>query len=574
MTSLSPDDFRKLLLAEMTKLAAEHNWNLNQEFGRGYAFQLWCAITYSGYDQEVETEPEQAMMYGSKDLGADLVFEDSNRKHLIIAQCKYLSLTERKNIDESDVASFVNRHALFSDQFWVRSNASEAAKEALIDYADRLANGWRASYLFFSTGRITERIADLVETFNEKYRKDAQPVTCTVYDIAGLKDFYIRSQTLEESIPDEVQLQLPRDRWIQKDDPLPTLLAIVKGNSLRSLYQHHKEALFAFNIRGYLGDRGINTAIRTTAEKKPEEFFYFNNGVSAICTDFFIDKKSNLLIAKKFQIINGAQTVGALRQAAENSSVEVLLRVTKTLGVATEKGFNAEVILYNNSQNVVKVSDFRANDPIQLWLEKKFVEYRNAFRAVLPDVVYVRKRGIKKRGRFTGTGIKLEDAAKIRYAFLNEPTRAIDSPKDMWTRKEDGGVYELAFGLSGREVELWPDSDFEEFLLAIAIFWFVEEETKIEAKNDDLRSFGRLKFHALSLAGVYFRNGEVATSPKDLLANESRFRTICQSFWLEARRTLIDAYVDALTRQKTTIAAMARNTEQWDHISSVRTLVE
>src|SRR4029077_5028148 len=115
-------------------------------------------------------------------------------------------------------------------------------------------------------------------------------------------------------------------------------------------------------------------------------------------------------------------------------------------------------------------SDFRANDPIQLWLERKFVEYRNAFRAILPDLVYVRKRGMKKRGRFTGTGIKLEDAAKIRYAFLNEPTRAIESPKDMWTRKEDGGVYELAFGLDGREVELWPDSDFEELLLAIAIF--------------------------------------------------------------------------------------------------------
>lgn len=566
MATLSPDDFRKLLQAEMNKLAVEHNWNLNQEFGRGYAFQLWCAITYCGYDQEVDIEPEDAMMYGPKDLGADLVFEDSNRKHVIIAQCKYVSLSERKNIDESDVASFINRHAHFSDQVWVRSHASEKAKEALLDYADRISSGWRASYLFFSTGRSTDRIAELVETVNEKYRKDMQPVTCTVYDISGLKDFYIRSQTLEESIPDEVQLQLPRDKWIEKDQPFPTILAIVKGNALRALYQRHKEALFAFNIRGYLGDRGINEAIRTTAEKKPDEFFYFNNGVSAICTDFSIDKKTNLLTAKKFQIINGAQTVGALRQATENPSVEVLLRVTKTLGVATEKGFNAEIILYNNSQNVVKVSDFRANDPIQLWLEKKFAEYKNAFRALLPDLVYVRKRGMKKRGRFTGTGIKLEDAAKIRYAFLNEPTRAIESPKDMWTRKEDGGVYELAFGLDGKEVELWPDSDFEELLLAIAIFWFVEEETKAESKNEDLKSFGRLKYHALSLAGLYFRRDQAELLPKNLLADDSRFKMVCQSFWAEARRTLIDAYFDAINRQKTTIVALARNTEQWDQM--------
>src|SRR5690349_9445746 len=96
-------------------------------------------------------------------------------------------------------------------------------------------------------------------------------------------------------------------------------------------------------------------------------------------------------------------------------------------------------------------------------------------------------------------GIKLEDAAKIKYAFTNEPTRVLDSPKDLWTAKSDGGVYEDVFGVDGELVERWSDDEFERLLLAIAIFKLVESETKKESEDPDLKSFGRLKYHALGL---------------------------------------------------------------------------
>jgi hypothetical protein len=62
--------------------------------------------------------------------------------------------------------------------------------------------------------------------------------------------------------------------------------------------------------------------------------------------------------------------------AAAEPDVEVLLRVTKAGSVKTEKGFNADVIRYNNTQNIVKLSDFCSNDTIHLGLEKKLAEQR------------------------------------------------------------------------------------------------------------------------------------------------------------------------------------------------------
>jgi hypothetical protein len=58
----------------------------------------------------------------------------------------------------------------------------------------------------------------------------------------------------------------------------------------------------------------------------------------------------------------------------------VLLRITEGESVKTEKGFNADVIRFNNTQNIIKSSDFRSNDPIQLWLEKRSATIAHAAR--------------------------------------------------------------------------------------------------------------------------------------------------------------------------------------------------
>jgi hypothetical protein len=401
-------------------------------------------------------------------------------------------------------------------------------------------------------------VKDVAASRQGEINRDEPAVSFEVMDFSALKELFTEAETLEQSIPEHVEFQLPQDRFTIKDKPHKTLLAIVKGNSLVNLYKKERERLFAYNIRSYLGKKGLNKDIIATAEDDPGSFYYFNNGISAICTSF--DVEDNTLVAENFQIINGAQTLGALSAAKLNSDIEVLLRVTEGLSIKTDRGFNADIIKYNNTQNVVKASDFRSNDRIQTWLENKFKNLRN--RGAIPKITYLRKRSNRKiAGSYV---VRLEDIAKIRHSFNYEPTRSVADPKSLWTVHADGGFYEEAFGIDGEAVDFWPDADFARALFAITLYKAIEEKiTAAVGKDKAFLFLRRLRFFALALASVYFGLKYPNKTAEELLRSEAEFRRMFEEFWVIAIRELNDVHYQATEIDKITGFALVRSEQRW-----------
>jgi hypothetical protein len=458
---MSVDAFKRTVRQGVEEAAKTQGWNETKENERGYAFQKWVGellIKREGLDANVDDG-----MFLSGDLMIDLALEDADRKLLYLVQTKYPSPAQSPPIPEDEVVSFLDRHNVLHDHpDWVRKHSNDQLIEYVGDYLQKLKDGWGIYFYFVSTGRASPKIAELVNEKHTNVRQSFPNVSFQLLDLSGLKELYIQAQTLEQSIPEETRFQLRRNSWVLKSEPHEALLTIVRGNTLAALYKRERERIFAYNIRSYLGWNQLNKDIIETATKRPNEFYYFNNGVSAICTSLEIDEKTNEFVAENFQIINGAQTVGALSVAPQLSpDVEVLLRVSKAGSVKTEKGFNADVIRYNNTQNVVRVSDFRSNDPIHLWLEIKLAEQRPRG-AQDQKFIYERKRSFKRHpGAYVVT---LEEVAKLRYAFFVEPTRSVGDPKSLWTHAQDGGVYEQAFGINGEFPTFWPQDVYEEML--------------------------------------------------------------------------------------------------------------
>jgi AIPR protein len=332
-------------------------------------------------------------------------------------------------------------------------------------------------------------------------------------------------------------------------------------NSLVSLYKKERERLFAYNIRSFLGRKGINKEIIQTASDKPKDFFYFNNGVSAICTRLDFTESTGRLVAHGFQIINGAQTIGSLKNARSLSGdVEILTRITVGSSVKTEKGFNADVIKFNNTQNVVKSSDFRSNDPIQLWLEQKFRNQR-ARGALDCQIEYARKRSFKRHHGVTV--LRFEDLAKIRYTWIYEPTRATADPKSLWAFAADGGFYESAFGVDEELSSSWDEEAFRVVLVAVIAYWKIisriEDTIKTDRKMLWLR---RLRYLALALFKIFVL--ERKHTVEDLLSSSGKFDEAFKRFWSEAFRELISAHHDAVERDKTSVFALARSDSRWN----------
>ena len=249
----------------------------------------------------------------------------------------------------------------------------------------------------------------MVASLDRSVKQKAPSVNFALLDFYDLKERYISSRSIDAPISEYVDIQFPKEYFILKETPHRTILSVIKGNALVNLYKKEKESLFAHNVRSFLGKR-VNKEVVETAVKDPDNFYYFNNGVSAICTK--IEKiGSNSYRFHHFQVINGAQTIGSLRAAGDlDPACEVILRITEGASVKTEKGFNADIIRYNNTQNVVRASDFRANDKIQLWLEDRFNNLK-ARGAVKFPFRYVRKRSFHRvREAYP---IKLEELAKF-----------------------------------------------------------------------------------------------------------------------------------------------------------------
>jgi hypothetical protein len=550
---LSTNEFKSTLQSQLEKTAHEYDLDLSTENGRGRAFQNWVGSIILAAEENLDTDLPEAALY-SRDLGADLVFEDEANKFMLIAQCKYA--TAQKPVDESAANDFFHRHGHYMDRRWVQKHGSEYAVSALGDYADHVADGWKIEYRYVTPGLATDRVNELVTRCQQEYTDAGLAIECSLYDFPALKDYYVGSLSLEESVPAEVAIDLPGGQFFEKEKPYPTVVAVLKGNSLRSLYLQHKQSLYAWNIRGYLGNRGINHEIAETAHDAPSDFFYFNNGVSAVCTDYEI--KENRLVAKNMQIINGAQTVSSLASQSPEGQVEVLFRLTKTQSVKTDKGLNHDIIKFNNSQNAIKLSDFRSNDTIHHFLTDR-IRFSRA-RGAVPACHYIRKRSVGKRG--AGAGVRLEELAKMRYSFLFEPTLVHASPKSLWTPGEEGGVYEKAFGVNGELLDAWSEDTLDRTLLAIGFYFKIGQDAKEQGRKDkDLKFLYRLRYHGLALAGLQFAAADV-TEVHELAHKAPRFEEAFDEFWSVARAVLVTAQTAAEDREITTFA-LVRSAERW-----------
>jgi hypothetical protein len=554
---LSVENFRNKVLQEVQEICTAQGLKFDVEQARGFAFQRWIALLICAHEG---VEEDKFTTFSTNDLKFDVIVEDDNQKVIYFCQTKFVSVKSNPDLDESEVHDFFQRHGLLLNGNWVHEHASDELLDYVGDYEMRLDDGWQAHFYFMSTGSASTRQKKLVAELEEKAKKDYVGVSFDLMDFSAIKEFYIEAQTLEAQVSDVVEFDIPRNKWLMFEKPRRTIVAVVKANTLINLYRTERERIFAVNIRSFLGRKGINKDIVTTAQNHPDKFFYFNNGASAICTGIEFDEKTGHFRGENFQVINGAQTIGALKFAKEVSSdTEVLLRITEGESVKTEKGFNADVIRFNNTQNIIKSSDFRSNDPIQLWLEKRFNDHR-ARGAQEKRIVYVRKRTFKRAPH--ADVLRLEDMARIRYTWLKEPTRATADPKSLWAFVADGGAYEMAFGINDEPADFWPDEVFEEALLAVISYREIERRiTEIIKRDRKFLWIRRLRFFALSLFHLYV--AEKKHDVSDMLGSRAMFEAAFNEFWKDAHRELISAHYDAVERDKTTVFALARSDTRW-----------
>lgn len=165
----------------------------------------------------------------------------------------------------------------------------------------------------------------------------------------------------------------------EASDGLQVLLTCLPGQLLADIYNTHRAALLERNVRSFLQFTGkVNKGIRATVLNEPHRFLPYNNGLSATAGEVVLGTitgdLAEIRVIRDFQIVNGGQTTATIASCARRDRADLgAVTVPMKLTIVPKNMLDSlvpQISRYANTQNRIQDSDFSANDPWHIALER------------------------------------------------------------------------------------------------------------------------------------------------------------------------------------------------------------
>jgi len=546
-----------------------------------------------GGESPEEVDLSEYRCAGANDLKIDGIIYSEDLKSVAIIQAAHRA---KHSTEIDDKASgFFN-----SLENWIKpeivSTGNQRVQELIIDSGLNPLEQYIALYFFTTLPIGTDvgnRLLMIAENAQQKYVAMGWNVECRVLGIAEISDKFVELRNIRDyGLAGPVTFKIQKDFYFEIKDPLKVLVCGIKAGAIADIYNQKevKNKLFNQNIRLPLSSSKINSEISKTATdpEKSKNFFYYNNGITATCSQYQMIE--NEITVSDFQVVNGAQTVSALaRSVGSGSAVKkptnavVLFRLIETGEQLSRKSDLADNITrYQNTQNVVRESDFFSNEPFQLWLSKSLPEQLSN-KGIIPGFYYQHKRGFKPSSK-TGESITIEKLAQLRHAIYYGPAVSYNSPRLFWDSSEPH--YWQAFGSKGTTCTIWSQEEMNEIGWAIAVNIFVgriAKDLRSKSRKDGLKSDESTYLAYLSryVTSVVFKITAALISRKqipqfsELIANKTTYTMYCEPILTEVRKVLISEMKSVYGLQGNSRLAFARDVSKYDElVQTVLTMVQ
>jgi hypothetical protein len=301
-----------------------------------------------------------------QDKGIDAIHYDAPTETLYLLQTK---LKESEPFKQEDALPFCEGVRLLLKQDFSAFNANVQNRKADIESALDSCSHIKLVVPFTGDG-VSQTASDALQALLEDEDLDEERLVKQVEYYAATE---IARDLLAEQAYQPVHTDIALQKYEKVEHPRSTYYGVARLGDLVALHQTHGKALYERNIRYFLGSSksDVNKAIKTTLHDAPGDFFYLNNGVTAVCD--LIEPKATKNGAKKFKvrglsIINGAQTVASaaefVRQHPGRSidDAKVMLTLIKA---PADGSFGKRVTKARNHQNPVQTANFASLDENQ-----------------------------------------------------------------------------------------------------------------------------------------------------------------------------------------------------------------
>jgi len=135
-----------------------------------------------------------------------------------------------------------------------------------------------------------------------------------------------------------------------------TILGILKLRELTDFVNKNRDYVFESNIRQWMQFKTtVNKGLRETLQNNPGKFFYYNNGITIVVSDFE-EIGDNIIKLHAPQIVNGAQTSNSILDHSKRTK-NLNGSMTVTIIKADDEQEQNNITKYRNSQNSVRGKD-------------------------------------------------------------------------------------------------------------------------------------------------------------------------------------------------------------------------
>ena len=374
---------------------------------------------------------------GTRDNGVDGVYYDPVRNNLFIIPAKYSSKGS-STIETGELRKFIAGVYDLLNENWVKFSDRLKAISSEISKAIRNDPEIILVAAYNSDNDISDDCEAIIKEFLNENNSDSQEVVS--FESFDLRRIVRTIKTIKSGAKSDVEENLLQ--WGEQKEPYYAIYGKLSCADVAEWHIEHGGLLFSENIRNTLPDSEINTQIETTLMNKPVDFWYLNNGITAIADDIVRkpiglgeQRDSSYWKVSNLKIVNGAQTTGSIAKAygtkrtAVNKAyvqVKIISLDNAPLDIATQ------ITTATNTQNKVEPKDFLALDGTQDGISESFkkigVQYcfRRGEKVVDPN------RGLDVHELAMALAVSSESMANVTVAKRN--AGSLTDPNGYYTK--------------------------------------------------------------------------------------------------------------------------------------------
>ena len=215
---------------------------------------------------------------GFKDNGIDAIHYDEKEKRLYLVQAKW-NHEGKGSIGHGDALKVVRGIRDLFKPNYAKFNAKVQSKSAEIDKA-LLSGDMRVVLVIIYSGQepmhqdVKEEFDDLLQRMNDT---GEDVLSYQVIRQSNIHGFIVSGA---KGAP--LNLEVAIHNWGMTREPYKSFYGQVAASDIAQWDIHHPR-LFAPNLRLFLGSTEVNQSLIDTLRNSPKNFWYYNNGITALC---------------------------------------------------------------------------------------------------------------------------------------------------------------------------------------------------------------------------------------------------------------------------------------------------